>query len=117
MEHIEAAQTRKSSKKAVDPDDQSLKMINSSNKEVFNISFQNTVGQQSFPEINMYMHTVDGGLARHIKLHAGGLYMLGSDSSNTVSITPSSLTFPNLSSIDPKIKGAFWSKRRIWYQP
>lgn len=92
----------------IDPDDQSLKMINSSNKEVFNISFQNTVGQQSFPEINMYMHTVDGGLARHIKLHAGGLYMLGSDSSNTVSITPSSLTFPNLSSIDPKIKGAFW---------
>ena len=61
----------------IDPDDQSLKMINSSNKEVFNISFQNTVGQQSFPEINMYMHTVDGGLARHIKLHAGGLYMLG----------------------------------------
>lgn len=92
----------------IDPDDQTLKMINSSNNEVFNISFQNTVGQQSFPEINMYMHTVDGGLARHIKLHAGGLYMLGTDSSNTVSITPSSLTFPNLSSIDPKIKGAFW---------
>ena len=60
------------------------------------------------------MHTVDGGLARHIKLHAGGLYMLGSDSSNTVSITPSSLTFPNLSSIDPKIKGAFegWNNRK-----
>ena len=93
----------------IDPEDQSLKMINSYDKEVFSVSFQDTAGQQSFPEINMYMHTADGNLIKHIRLNAGGFYIMsGADGSNTVSLTPSSLTVPNLPSIDPKVKGMLW---------
>ena len=93
----------------IDPEDQSLKMINSYDKEVFSVSFQDTAGQQSFPEINMYMHTADGDLIKHIRLNAGGFYIMsGADGSNTVSLTPSSLTVPNLPSIDPKVKGMLW---------
>ena len=42
-------------------------------------------------------------------LNAGGFYIMsGADGSNTVSLTPSSLTVPNLPSIDPKVKGMLW---------
>lgn len=91
----------------IDPESQSLTMINTSGKEVLSLSFENVSGQQSAPAMKMYLYSTNGSLIRTISLHSGGLYLVGADGTAT-SLNAGTATLGAMPTIDPKVKGMLW---------
>lgn len=91
----------------IDPSSRIIQMINDSGKTVAKIGFENTVGYQSLPFIELYMYSSYGDLIRTIRLNYGGIYFSGSN--ELLASLTTTLTTPNLPSIDPKVKGMFWA--------
>ena len=91
----------------IDPESQSLTMINTSGKEVLSLSFENVSGQQSAPAMKMYLYSTNGSLIRTISLHSGGLYLVGADGTAT-SLNAGTATLGAMPTIDPKVNGMLW---------
>lgn len=91
----------------INPYTRSLEMINDSGKVVAKLSFENIIGNQSTPSLELFIHRADGALLRTVRLHYGGLYQVDG-SGNLLSSLTTGLTITGMPIIDPKVKGMFW---------
>jgi Carbohydrate binding domain. len=91
----------------INPGTNSIDMINSSDRLVGKISFENTAGAQSVPKMELFLYRADGSLFSTATYGAGAATMTLSNG-NSTRLGSGVLSANALPTIDPRIRGEFW---------
>lgn len=94
----------------IDPSTRSIRMINDKNSLTGEILFNDMSGYQSLPAFHIYMRNASSGVSNYrISMGYFGFGSYDNAGSTLFNISPSGLmTFPYMSTVDPKVKGAIW---------
>ncbi|MDL2309854.1 hypothetical protein LJC39_01885 [Parabacteroides sp. OttesenSCG-928-B22] len=91
----------------IDPNNRVIQMINSSNKEVARLSFENTSGYQSTPKLEMFLYTGSGSLVYKTVMDYSGFKFIDA-SGNTVAQIGGQTVLRNLPIVNPGVSGMIW---------
>ena len=94
----------------IDPSTRSIRMINDKNSLAGEILFNDMTGYQSLPAFHIYMRNASSGVSNYrVSMGYFGFGSYDNGGNVLFNISPSGLmTFPYMSTVDPKVKGAIW---------
>lgn len=94
----------------IDPSTRSIRMINDKNSLTGEILFNDMTGYQSLPAFHIYMRNASSGVSNYrVSMGYFGFGSYDNGGNVLFNISPSGLmTFPYMSTVDPKVKGAIW---------
>lgn len=92
----------------IDPSIRSMAMINNYNKTVSRLSFENIVGSQSSPKLELFMYSTSGSLIYKTITDSRGVALYDSSGSLFRGFNSGQFCMKNLPTIDPRQNGMIW---------